>query len=206
MTTFISTPLFRETNPAFASGKYFPLFGVPPLLAEATIKALMPYRTDPHTNAYEPDKNLPHHLGHKPVFALPYQKFDGDNPPTTDAQWITVGIAQWDEASVSVKIMRHSGNRWSAQSEELPLHRPIDMTLFLAQLIFGENPNGTVTIPSGTLTNQTSSSIIITPENQRDADEMERYENALQETRDLIKERLNALYSVLDTLKRAKRI
>ena len=36
---------------------------------------------------------------------------------------MSVGRAQYDQQCASVKIFRHSGNRWSRQSEEIPIHR-----------------------------------------------------------------------------------
>ena len=36
----------------------------------------MTYTTNPHTREYDPSQELPQHLAHKPVYALPYQAFD----------------------------------------------------------------------------------------------------------------------------------
>jgi hypothetical protein len=38
-----------------------------------------------------------------------------------------VGWAQYDPRTLSAKVFRHTG-RWSRQSEEIPLHRAIDLT------------------------------------------------------------------------------
>ncbi len=163
----------------------------------------MPYSTNPKTTAYDPKEQLPQHLDHKPVYALPYQSFDGIYAGDTDIRYISLGIAQYDGDSVSIKTMRHTGGKWSRQSEELPLHRPIDMTLFLAKVIF-DVANGTVDIPSGTLINQTSD-IPITQE-QRSYGEMASYNQFLSQNKDLLQERLNSLRDVLNDLKNRGKI
>lgn len=68
---------------------------------------------------------LPTWLGHKPVLACDYQEaneaaggFDSDA-----ARFISVGHAQYDPNAFSVKMFRWSGNRWSRQSEEIPVQR-----------------------------------------------------------------------------------
>ncbi len=86
--------------------------------------------------------------------------------------------------------MRHTGNKWTRQAEELPLHRPVDMTLFLAKAIF-DAPNNVVNIPRGTLQHQRSD-IAITQE-QRNFGEMASYNAAVSKDRPFIKDRLNAL-------------
>ena len=163
----------------------------------------MPYTTNPQTNAYDPLQPLPQHLDHKPVFALPYSAFDGRCVGRTDVQFVTVGIAQYDPDSVSIKTMRHTGKKWTRQAEELPLHRPVDMTLFLAKVIF-DAQDDMVNIPSGTLQNQ-SSDIAITKE-QRNFGEMASYNAAVNSSRPLIKDRLNALRHILNDLKTKGRI
>jgi hypothetical protein len=83
-------------------------------------------------------------LDHKPVYALPYEHFDGIYDGDTDVRYISIGMAQYDQDHVSIKTMRHIGTKWTRQAEELPLHRVIDMTLFLAKTLF-DCQNGNVT-------------------------------------------------------------
>lgn len=163
----------------------------------------MQYSTEPQTTAYDPKQPLPQHLDHKPVFALPYQAFDGIYADDTDVQFVTVGIAQYDPYDVSIKTMRHTGTKWTRQAEELPLHRPIDMALFLAKVIFDSQAD-VVNIPSGTLHNQ-SSAIKITPE-VRTTGERKSYDAAVTKHAPILKERLNALRDVLNELKAGGRI
>src|SRR3990172_4625209 len=95
----------------------------------------MPYSTEPPTEEYKPAEELPQHLDHKPVYALPYQHFDGIYADDTDTKFISVGLSQWNADEVSVKAMRYTGEKWSRLAEELPLHRLIDMTIFLAKVL-----------------------------------------------------------------------
>jgi len=173
----------------------------------------MPYQTNPHTTNYDPQVALPQHLDHKPVYALPYQVFDGFySPQTTELRYISIGIAQYDQDKVSIKTMRHTGGRWTRQAEELALHRPIDMTLFLAKAIF-DSQNGAVDIQNGTFSEYTpnpsghyvatkiqNSEILITQE-QRSYGEMASYNEFLDKTGGLLKDRLNKLRDILNDLK-----
>ena len=84
------------------------------------------------------EKKAPTHLGHKPIVVINnYNKLDGKyNADTTDAQAISIGRSQWSEIDMSAKVWRfsHKSNQWSPQSEELPLHRLIDLSILLASI------------------------------------------------------------------------
>ncbi|WP_249650981.1 DUF6530 family protein, partial [Lysinibacillus sp. D4A3_S15] len=52
-------------------------------------------------------------------------------------------LAQWNDrgkVDTSAKVWRHTGGKWSRQSEELPLHRVLDLAILVceAQLHFKE--------------------------------------------------------------------
>ncbi len=64
---------------------------------------------------------MPTWLSHKPIIACNYRMLNPDD--YEDAQYISIGRAQYDPNDASVKIFRHSGNRWSRQSEEVPIQR-----------------------------------------------------------------------------------
>lgn len=84
----------------------------------------------------------PKHLGHKPLISVNnYHNIDGQYSKHTDAMALSIGHAQYDENEISLKVWRHTKDRWSRQSEELPLHRNLDLTILLAQVLFGEEPN-----------------------------------------------------------------
>lgn len=163
----------------------------------------MPYSTSKLNKNQTPSEQLPQHLGHKPVYALPYEHFDGMYASKTDTKYISIGLSQWDPDHVSIKTMRHTGKKWTRQAEELPLHRVIDMTLFLAKVLFDQQ-NGRVNIPAKTFLNQ-DSDISITPET-RSYGEMASYNAFLAENSRLLKDRINALIDVLNYLKKADRI
>jgi hypothetical protein len=161
----------------------------------------MPYR--PRSSAIEPSEELPQHLEHKPVYAFPYEHFDGYYAGKTDTKYISIGIAQYNLDEVSVKTMRYTGEKWTRLAEELPLHRAIDLTLFLAEVIFNAD-NGVVRIQKGTFYNQ-NVDISITREN-RSYGELASYNAFLDQKHAFLKERLNILADVLNELRKAGKI
>ena len=76
---------------------------------------------------------IPTTLKHKPVIVSEeYDKIDG-RMVNSDAKGLSVGLAQWNDrgkVDVSAKIWRYTGEKWSRQSEEMPLHRVIDLAIF----------------------------------------------------------------------------
>ncbi|MQU22337.1 hypothetical protein CJF40_19380 [Pseudomonas lundensis] len=89
---------------------------------------------------------IPTYLKHKPVLEVAnYDQLDGPYRTKTDAKGLSVGLAQWNEpgcTEISAKVWRNTGEKWSRQSEELPLHRVIDLaTLVCAAIRYAENGN-----------------------------------------------------------------
>ena len=83
----------------------------------------------------------PKHLSHKPLVSVnDYDKVDGMYRNNTDAKALSIGYAQWDNNELSMKVWRKR-KRWSPQSEELPLHRNLDLTILLLHVLFDEAPN-----------------------------------------------------------------
>ncbi|WP_375404487.1 DUF6530 family protein [uncultured Sphingomonas sp.] len=80
---------------------------------------------------------FPHQIAHSPVYGLPYNAHDPDREGNSDAHWLTIGWAQWDEDEAAAKVVRHSGERWSRQSEEVPVSRLVDLTTLLAKVYQG---------------------------------------------------------------------
>lgn len=81
---------------------------------------------------------IPNYLKHKPVFvAENYNKIDVQSDDAdSDAKGLSLGLAQWNSkgnVDISAKIWRHTGERWSRQSEEMPLHRVLDLALFICK-------------------------------------------------------------------------
>lgn len=88
--------------------------------------------------------NIPTTLKHKPVIvAEDYEHIDGRTAYDTDAKGLSLGLAQWNDrgrVDISAKVWRYTGEKWSRQSEELPLHRVLDLAILTcrAQLYFRE--------------------------------------------------------------------
>lgn len=78
----------------------------------------------------------PKNLSHKPIISVnDYDKIDALYVNHTDVKAISIGKAQYDDSQISLKIWRHTDKKWSRQSEELPIHRNLDLSiLFLAAL------------------------------------------------------------------------
>jgi hypothetical protein len=82
---------------------------------------------------------IPTTLKHKPVIVSEnYENIDGRNAYHSDAKGLSVGLAQWNDrgkVELSAKVWRHTGEKWSRQSEELPLHRVIDLAILVCRTI-----------------------------------------------------------------------
>ena len=80
---------------------------------------------------------IPTELKHKPVIVSEeYDLIDGRFSRKTDAKGLSVGLAQWNErgnVDISAKIWRHTGEKWSRQSEELPFHRVLDLAILICK-------------------------------------------------------------------------
>src|SRR5690554_3773935 len=80
---------------------------------------------------------IPTSLKHKPVIvAEDYSNVDGRQAYDSDAKGLSLGLAQWNErgkVDISAKVWRHTGERWSRQSEELPLHRVLDLAILVCR-------------------------------------------------------------------------
>lgn len=82
--------------------------------------------------------DAPTNLKHKPLVSISdYDSNDGIYAGNTDAMAISIGYAQYsdDKETLSGKVWRKGQDKWSRMSEELPIHRFIDLTiLFLSVL------------------------------------------------------------------------
>jgi len=80
---------------------------------------------------------IPAALKHKPVIITEdYDKIDGRYAGDSDAKGLSLGLAQWNDrgrVDVSAKVWRYTGEKWSRQSEELPLHRVIDLAILICK-------------------------------------------------------------------------
>lgn len=80
---------------------------------------------------------IPTTLKHKPVIVSEnYEDIDGRYAYNTDAKGLSLGLAQWNDrgkVDISAKVWRYTGEKWSRQSEELPLHRVLDLAILVCR-------------------------------------------------------------------------
>lgn len=80
---------------------------------------------------------IPTTLKHKPVIVSDnYEQIDGRYAGHTDAKGLSLGLAQWNDrgkVDISAKVWRYTGEKWSRQSEELPLHRVLDLSILVCR-------------------------------------------------------------------------
>ena len=80
---------------------------------------------------------IPTNLKHKPVIVSEnYENVDGRKAYQSDAKGLSLGLAQWNDrgkVDISAKVWRHTGEKWSRQSEELPMHRVIDLAILICR-------------------------------------------------------------------------
>ena len=80
---------------------------------------------------------IPTNLKHKPVIVSEnYEEIDGRYAYESDAKGLSLGLAQWNDrgnVDISAKVWRHTGDKWSRQSEELPLHRVLDLAILICR-------------------------------------------------------------------------
>lgn len=80
---------------------------------------------------------IPTELKHKPVIVVEnYDAVDGRNAYDSETKGLSLGLAQWNDrgkVEISAKVWRNTGQKWSRQSEELPLHRVLDLAIFICE-------------------------------------------------------------------------
>lgn len=80
---------------------------------------------------------IPTQLKHKPVIVCEnYENVDGRFAYQSDSKGLSLGLAQWNDrgrVDSSAKVWRYTGEKWSRQSEELPLWRVLDLAILVAR-------------------------------------------------------------------------
>jgi len=80
---------------------------------------------------------IPTTLKHKPVIVCEnYESIDGRYAYNSDAKGLSLGLAQWNDrgkVDISAKVWRYTGEKWSRQSEEMPLHRVLDLAILVCR-------------------------------------------------------------------------
>ncbi|WP_429840731.1 DUF6530 family protein [Brevibacillus sp. FIR094] len=80
---------------------------------------------------------IPTTLNHKPVVVSDnYERVDGRLARNTDAKALSLGVVEGSsrrKVDLSAKVWRCTGEEWTKQSEELPLHRVLDMSILICR-------------------------------------------------------------------------
>ncbi|MEB8417532.1 DUF6530 family protein [Enterococcus casseliflavus] len=155
---------------------------------------------------------IPENLKHKPVIKVEdYDTVDGKNALHTDAKGLSLGLAQWNDrgkVDISGKVWRHTGEKWSRQSEELPLTRILDLAILVAQssLYFQEayrhekfyDPENPLIEIIGLQGNRTT--VEVDTENPKIDEDILLFYDSLQKDGELYGERFKILKRLLDEL------
>lgn len=152
---------------------------------------------------------IPTTLKHKPVIVSEnYENVDGRYAYNSDAKGLSLGLAQWNDrgkVDISAKVWRYTGEKWSRQSEELPLHRVLDLAILIcrAKLHFREayryeklydteNPIiDRVGLQGDAMT------VAVCTENEKINEDIKLFSQALSDDDELMGERLRTLSRIL---------
>lgn len=152
---------------------------------------------------------IPTSLKHKPVIVSEnYGNVDGRYAYDTDAKGLSLGLAQWNDrgkVDISAKVWRYTGEKWSRQSEELPLHRVLDLAILVcrAKMHFQEayrfeklyDPANTVIDRIGLQGDAMTVAVCI--DNEMIDEDIKLFRDALSNDDELIGERLSILSGIL---------
>lgn len=152
---------------------------------------------------------IPTTLKHKPVIVSEnYENVDGRYAYDSDAKGLSLGLAQWNDrgkVEISAKVWRHTGEKWSRQSEELPLHRVLDLAILVcrARLHFQDayryenlyDPENPVIDRVGLQGD--AMTVAICTENEKINEDIKLFNQVLSEDDELIGERLRTLARIL---------
>ncbi len=155
---------------------------------------------------------IPTSLKHKPVIVSEdYERIDGKFAYQSDAKGISLGLAQWNDrgkVDISAKVWRFTGEKWSRQSEELPLHRVIDLAIMICRskayfaeayrqpaLYDSENPTiDRIGLQGDAMT------VAVCANNPMIDEDIKLFQQALSEGDELLSERLRVLSRLLKEL------
>lgn len=155
---------------------------------------------------------IPTTLNHKPVVVSEnYERVDGRFARNTDAKGLSLGLAQWNDTGkvdLSAKVWRHTGETWSEKSEELPLHRVLDLSILICRTIehFRDayryehlyDPQKPVLDRVGLQGD--AMSVAICTDNEKINEDSKLFSQALSKDDEMISERLRTLSRVLKEL------
>lgn len=152
---------------------------------------------------------IPTTLKHKPVIVSEnYENIDGRKAYKTDAKGLSLGLAQWNDrgkVDISAKVWRYTGEKWSRQSEELPMHRVLDLAILICRssLFFQDSYRfPKLYDPDKTLIDRIglqgdAMSVSVCTENPLLDEDIKLFSQALSDDGELIGERLRVLSRLL---------
>jgi hypothetical protein len=155
---------------------------------------------------------IPTTLKHKPVIAVNnYDQVDGRQAYQSDTKGLSVGLAQWNDRGkldISAKIWRYTGEKWSRQSEEMPLHRVLDLALLICtakQHFLGAYRYEKLYDPDNTAISRIglqgdAMTVEICTDNPLIDEDMKLFRDCLARDDELISERLRTLSRVLQEM------
>jgi hypothetical protein len=155
---------------------------------------------------------IPTTLKHKPVIVSEnYENVDGRKAYDSDAKGLSLGLAQWNDrgkVEISAKVWRHTGEKWSRQSEEMPLHRALDLAILICRsklhfkeayryekLYDTENPTIDRIGLQGDAMN-----VAICTDNEKINEDIKLFNQALSDDDEILAERMKTLSGVLREL------
>ncbi|ODA40607.1 DUF6530 family protein [Desulfosporosinus sp. BG] len=152
---------------------------------------------------------IPTTLKHKPVIISEnYENIDGRKAYSTDTKGLSLGLAQWNDRGkldISAKVWRYTGEKWSRQSEELPMHRVLDLAILICRstLYFQDayrfpklyDPDNTMIDRIGLQGD--AMSVSVCSENPMIDDDIKLFSQALSDDGEMIGERLRVLARLL---------
>jgi len=152
---------------------------------------------------------IPTTLKHKPVIVSEnYENVDGRNAYDSDAKGLSLGLAQWNDrgkVDISAKVWRHTGEKWSRQSEEMPLHRALDLAILIcrSKLHFREayrydklyDENNPVIDRVGLQGD--AMTVSICTDNEKIDEDIKLFRQALSEDDEILAERMKTLSGIL---------
>ncbi len=155
---------------------------------------------------------IPTTLKHKPVIVSEnYENIDGRSAYNSDAKGLSLGLAQWNDrgkVDISAKVWRYTGEKWSRQSEELPLHRVLDLAIFVcsAQKHFREayrfpklyDPERPLLDRVGLQGD--AMSLAVCTDNEKIDEDIRLFRDALAKDDELLGERMSVLSAILKEL------
>lgn len=156
---------------------------------------------------------IPTTLKHKPVIVSEnYENVDGRYAYNTDAKGLSLGLAQWNDrgkVDISAKVWRYTGEKWSRQSEELPLHRVLDLAILVSRtkLHFQEESyrheklyNADKPVLDRIGLQGDAMTVSVCTENEKIDEDIKLFSQALSDDDELIGERLRTLSRILKEL------